>query len=88
MHLSTAGPECPLINALQAGKLRKSVPSYQSHMLGDICRFPEKWATLTNEAYDTYMTLKKLSYYLHDAKVTIKCDYAPLCKLLTTHVVL
>ena len=32
------------------------------------------------------MTFKKLSYYLLDVKVTIKCDHAPLCTFLTAHI--
>ena len=45
----------------------------------------KNWATLTKEAYIIYMTFKKLSYYLYDAKLTIKYDHTPLCKLLMAH---
>ena len=31
------------------------------------------------------MAFKELSYYLYDVKVPIKCDYAPLYKLLTAY---
>ena len=47
--------------------------------------YQKNWATLTKEAYGIYMTFKKLSYYLYDSEVTIKCDHAPLHKCLTAH---
>ena len=31
------------------------------------------------------MTFKKLSYYLSDAKIMMKCNHAPVCKFLITH---
>ena len=43
------------------------------------------WATLRKEAYAIYMTFRKLSHYLYDAKVTIKCDHTLLHKFLTAH---
>ena len=38
----------------------------------------QNWAALTKEAYAIYMTVKKLSFYITGAEVTIKCDYLPL----------
>ena len=38
------------------------------------------WATLTKEAYAIYMSIKKLSYYLQDADITLRSDHLPLKK--------
>ena len=40
------------------------------------------WAALMKEAYAIYMAVKKLSFYIMDAEVTIKCDPLPLKKFL------
>ena len=40
------------------------------------------WATLTKEAYIIYMSIKKLSFYIDTAKITVKSDHLPLKKLL------
>ena len=40
------------------------------------------WATLTKEAYAIYMSVKKLSFYIDTAKVTVKSDHLPLKKFL------
>ena len=40
------------------------------------------WATLTNEAYAIYMSVKKLSFYIDTAKITVKSDHLPLKKFL------
>ena len=40
------------------------------------------WATLTKEAYAIYMSLKKLSFYIDTAKITVKSDHLPLKKFL------
>ena len=37
---------------------------------------------LTKEAYATYMSIKKLTYYLEDADVTLRGDHLPLKKFL------
>ena len=42
----------------------------------------QNWAALTKEAYAIYMSVRKLSFYITDAKVTIKCDHLPLRKFL------
>ena len=36
------------------------------------------WATLTKEAYAIYMSVKKLTYYLEDAEITLRSDHLPL----------
>ena len=40
------------------------------------------WATLTKEAYAIYMLVKKLSFYIDTAKITVKSDHLPLKKFL------
>ena len=40
------------------------------------------WATLTKEAYAIYMSVRKLTYYLEDAEVTLRSDHLPLKKFL------
>ena len=40
------------------------------------------WATLTKEAYAIYMSIKKLSFYIHTAKITVRSDHLPLKKFL------
>ena len=40
------------------------------------------WATLTKEAYEIYMSVKKLSFYIDTAKITVKSDHLPLKKFL------
>ena len=40
------------------------------------------WATLTNDAYAIYMSVKKLSFYIDTAKITVKSDHLPLKKFL------
>ena len=36
------------------------------------------WAALTKEAYAIYMSVKKLSFYLTDAEITLRSDHLPL----------
>ena len=38
------------------------------------------WAALTKEAYAIYMSVRRLSFYLTDAEVTIRSDHLPLKK--------
>ena len=45
---------------------------------GSQCR----WAAMTKEAYAIYMSVKKLSFYLDMAKITIKSDHLPLKRFL------
>ena len=40
------------------------------------------WATLTKEAYAIYMSIKKLTYYLEDAEITLRSDHLPLKRFL------
>ena len=40
------------------------------------------WACLTKEAYAIYMSIKKLTYYLEDADVTLRSDHLPFKKCL------
>ena len=40
------------------------------------------WATLTKEAYAIYMSVRKLSFYIDTAKITVKSDHLPLKKFL------
>ena len=40
------------------------------------------WPTLTKEAYAIYMSVKKLSFYIDTAKVTVKSDHLPLKRFL------
>ena len=40
------------------------------------------WAALTEEAYAIYMSVKKLSFYIDTAKVTVRSDHLPLRKFL------
>ena len=38
------------------------------------------WACLTKEAYAIYMSIKKLTYFLEDADITLRSDHLPLKK--------
>ena len=40
-------------------------------------------AALTKEAYAIYMSIRRLTFYLRDAEITIKCDHLPLRKFLS-----
>ena len=40
------------------------------------------WACLTKEAYDIYMSIKKLAYYLEDTDLTLRSDHLALRKFL------
>ena len=40
------------------------------------------WAALTKEAYAIYMSVRRLSFYVTDAEVTITSDHLPLKKFL------
>ena len=40
------------------------------------------WAALTKEAYAIYMSVRRLSFYVTDAEVTISSDHLPLKKFL------
>ena len=55
-------------------------------MSGTFLVSQKNWATLTKEEYTIYMTFKKVSYFLYDAKVIIKFHHAPLWRFLTAHI--
>ena len=40
------------------------------------------WAALTKEAYAMCMSIKKLTYYLEDAEITLRSDHLPLKQFL------
>ena len=40
------------------------------------------WAALTKEVYVIYMSVKKLSFYLDSAQITLRSDHLPLKKFL------
>ena len=40
------------------------------------------WPCLTKEAYAIYMSVKKFTYYLEDADITLRSDHLPLEKFL------
>ena len=40
------------------------------------------WVMLTKEAYAIYMSVKKLSFYIDTAKITVRSDHLPLKKFL------
>ena len=40
------------------------------------------WAALTKEAYAIHMSIRRLTFYLTDAEITIRCDHLPLKKFL------
>ena len=40
------------------------------------------WVTLTKEAYAIYMSVKKLSFYIDTAKISVKSDHLPLKRFL------
>ena len=42
----------------------------------------QNWAALTKEAYAIYMAVRKLSFYIANTEVTIKCYHLPLKKFL------
>ena len=39
------------------------------------------WAALTKEAYAIYMSVKKLSFYLDNADITLRSNHLPLKKI-------
>ena len=42
----------------------------------------QNWAALMKEAYAIYISVRKLSFYIMDAEVTIKCDHLPFKEIL------
>ena len=53
-----------------------------TYISGLFCGSQLNWATLTKEAYAIYMSVKKLSFYIDTAKITVKSNHLPLKKFL------
>ena len=53
-----------------------------TYISGLFCGSQLNWATLTKEAYTIYMSVKKLSFYIDTAKITVKSNHLPLKKFL------
>ena len=53
-----------------------------TYVSGLFCGSQLNWATLTKEAYTIYMSVKKLSFYIDTAKITVKSDHLPLKRYL------
>ena len=51
-------------------------------MSGQFRGSQQNWAALTKKAFAIYMAVRKLSFYITDTEVTIKCDHLPLKKFL------
>ena len=52
------------------------------YVSGQFCGSQLNWEALTKEAYAIYMSVKRLSFYVTDADVTIRRDHLPLKKFL------
>ena len=59
------------------GKLKNHPICYMSDQF---CRSQLNWAALTKEAYAIYMSVKRLSFYITNAEVTIRSNHLPLKK--------
>ena len=44
------------------------------------------WVALIKEAYAIYMSIKKLTYYLEDAEITLRSDHLPLERFLQRNI--
>ena len=53
-----------------------------TYVSGLFCGSQLNWATLTKEAYAIYMSVKKLSFYIDTAKITVKSNHLPFKKFL------
>ena len=53
-----------------------------TYISGLFCGSQLNWVTLTKEAYAIYMSVKKLSFYIDTASITVKSDHLPLKKFL------
>ena len=63
----------------EKGKVKHHPICYVS---GQFRRSQLNWAALTKEAYAIYMAVKRLSFYVMDADITIRSDHLPLKKFL------
>ena len=52
------------------------------YVSGQFCGSQLNWAALMKEAYAIYMSIKRLSFYVTDADITIRSDHLPLKKFL------
>ena len=52
------------------------------YISGQFCRSQLNWMALTKEAYAIYMSIRRLSFYMTDANVTIRSNHLPLEKFL------
>ena len=48
-----------------------------TYVSGLFCGSQLNWATLTKEAYAIYMSVKKLSFYIDTAKITVRNEHLP-----------
>ena len=80
MPVELVGQECSCKEHTdEKGKTKHHPISYVS---GQFCGSQLNWAALTKEAYAIYMAIKRLSFYVTDADVTIRSDDLPLKKFL------
>ena len=59
-----------------------------TYVSGLFCGSQLNWAILTKEAYAIYMSMKKLSFYIDTAKITVKSDHLPLKKFLEKNTII
>ena len=80
MQVELDGRECLHKNIwARKAKQRKHPICYVS---GQFRGSQLNWAALTKEAYAIYMSVKRLSFYVTDAEVTIRSDHLPSEKVL------
>ena len=68
-----------------AGVLTQSIAGTDhpvAYTSGLFSRSQLNWAALTKQAYAIYMSVKKLSFYLDSAQITLRSDHLPLKKFL------
>ena len=53
-----------------------------AYVSGMFCGSQLNWAAMTKEAYAIYMTIKKSTFYLTGADITLRSDHLPLNKFL------
>ena len=53
-----------------------------AYVSGMFCGSQLNWAAMTKEAYAIYMTVKKSTFYLTGADITLRSDHLPLNKFL------
>ena len=65
-----------------ANRLKEMMHQPITYVNGLFCGSQLNWAPLTKEAYAIYMSVKKLSFYIDTAEITLKSDHLPLKKFL------